>query len=131
MAVNLSTVMDSIGTALGTISGLRVYDYPPKSAQPPFAFVNMPEAIDYDLTMGRGHDRMTVEVWLGIGSQVDRVARDTLSDYAAGSGSSSVKAAIDAASIGSSARVTRAEFSTITLSGNAYPGIVFQVDIEA
>lgn len=131
MAANMTDVMDQLGVALGTITGLRVFDFPPKSAQPPWALVRMPESIDYDLTMGRGSDRMTIEVVVGVADGVDRVVRDAIAAYAAGSGSSSVKAAIEAATVGSSARVTKVEFDGWTLGGVIYPAAIFTVDIAA
>lgn len=131
MAIDMSTVMTELGTALATIDGLRVFDFPPASAQPPFAFVNLPESIDYDLTYGRGSDRMTLEVFLGVANQVDRTSRDALAAYASGSGDQSIKAAIEAADIGTSVRVTKAEFATIALSSGSYAGITFSVDVAA
>lgn len=128
MATNLSQVMDQVGVALGTITGLRVFDFPPLSAQPPFAFVNMPETIDYDASMARGTDRFTIEVFVGVSNQVDRSARDVIAAYAAGSGPTSLKAAIES-SIGASIRVTRATFSTIQLSAGAYAGLVLTLDV--
>lgn len=126
-AANLNTVMTNIGTGLGTIAGLRVYGFPPKSAQPPFAFVNMPATVAYDLTMGRGSDRFTLEVHVGVAMSVDSMAQSAQADYAAGSGSKSVKAAIEA-SMGKAVRVTEARFGTITLAAGDYAGIVFTVD---
>lgn len=126
---NLSTVMDQLGVALGTIAGLRVFDFPPKSAQPPFAFVDMPERIDFDLTYARGADRATFTVVVAVADVVDRAARDAIARYAAGSGSTSVKAAIDAAEVGQSARVTGCQFRPVALAAGTYAGCIFEVDV--
>lgn len=131
MAADLTTVMDQIGVALATIDGLRSFDFPPKSATPPFAFPAMPQSVDYDLTYGRGADRMSVKVFLGLADVIDRATRDALAGYAAGSGASSVKAAIESASIGSSVRVIKAEFGTFPLNGVTYAGAIFTLDIAA
>jgi hypothetical protein len=131
MAINAATVMTELGVALSTISGLRVYDFPPKSAQAPFAFVDLPETISFDGTYRRGEDRMTVTVVVGVSSQVDRASADAALEYAAGSGSKSVKAAIDAATVGSSARVTQAQFGMIQLASSAFMGVTFTVDVSA
>lgn len=128
MALNLADVMDQVATALEAVPGLRVFAFPPLSAQPPFAFVNMPETIDYDSSMGRGTDRFTIEVFVGVSNQVDRSARDAIAAFAAGSGPTSLKAAIES-SIGASIRVTRATFSTIQLSAGAYAGLVLTLDV--
>ncbi len=129
-ATNVSAVMDDLGTQLATISGLRVFDFPPKSAQPPFAFVNLPNTIEYDLSMRRGSDRFTVDVYVGIADVVDRASRDEMALYVAGSGSKSIKAAIEA-STNYSYRVTRCTFSRITLAAGEYSAAILQVDVGA
>lgn len=129
MAGNLTTVMDDIGTALDTISGLRVFDFPPKSAQPPFAFVDMPEAIDYDLAMARGYDRAVFSVVVAVADQVDRAARDAIAAYAAGSGASSVKAVLESAAIGETLRVESVEFRPVVLASGTYAAAIFSVDV--
>lgn len=131
MAIDLAAIMNELGVALGTIPGLRVFDFPPASAQPPFAFVNLPETVDYDLTFGRGFDRMTLQVFLGVSATVDRGSRDLLVAYVSGTGASSVKAAIEAGSVGSSTRVTKAEFATIALASGVYAGATFEIDVAA
>lgn len=130
MAVSdVSAVMDQFGVALATITGLRVFDFPPKSAQPPFAFVDMPERVDYDLAYTRARDRATFTVVLAVADVVDRAARDAISAYAAGTGAASVKAVLDAATIGESARVTSCEFRPVTLAAGTYAGCIFDVDV--
>jgi acetaldehyde dehydrogenase (acetylating) len=125
----MADAMAAIGTALDTITGLRVYDFPPSSAQPPFAFVDMPEAIVFDLSMGRGHDRATFPVIVAVANVVDRAAVDAISAYAAASGASSVKAVLDAAAIGTSRRVESVEFRPVTLASGTYAGAIFQLDV--
>lgn len=127
MATDLTTVMDQIGTALATISGLRVFDFPPRQAVPPFAFVDLPDRLDYDLTIQRGADRVTFNVVVAVAANVDRAYRDQIAAYC-GSGSSSVKVAIESATVGSSARVESVEFRQIVMSGGTYQGAVFTVD---
>lgn len=129
MPADIGTVMDQIGTALATVTGLQVFDFPPKSAQPPFAFVDMPERVDFDLTYGRGSDRATFTVVVAVADVVDRAARDAIASYAAGSGASSIKAVLDAATIGTSARVESVEFRPVTLSAGSYAGAIFDVDV--
>lgn len=129
MATDIGTVMDAIGTALDTITGLRVYDFPAKSAQPPFAVVDLPESIEYDAAMQRGYDRCTLNVVVGIANVVDRTARDKICTYTAGSGATSVKTVLEAAGIGESLRVTRVQFRTISFAGSVYLGAVFTLDI--
>lgn len=127
-ASNIGAVMDSLGTALATITGLRVYDFPPKSAQPPFAFVDMPDGVDYDAGFRRGYDRTTINVVVAVADVVDRIVRDRVAEYAAGSGVGSIKAALDNAA-GQSCRVERVEFRPVNIAGTAYFGAIFTLDI--
>lgn len=129
MAGNVGTLMDSIGTALAGITGLRVFDFPPKSAQPPFAFVDLPDTIEFDASMRRGLDRVTLNVVVCVSANVDRAARDAIAAYAAGSGASSVKAVLEAASIGDDLRVTDCQFRPVVMAGTMYFGAVFAVDV--
>jgi len=119
MAADIADVMDQIGVALTAITGLRVLDFPPKSAQPPFAFVDLPEEIDFDAAYQRGCDRVTVSVVVAVADVVDR----------AGSGVNSVRQAIDNATVGSSCRVQSVKFRPVTLAGGTYVGAVFALDI--
>lgn len=129
MPATMAEVMDALGVALDTIDGLRVYDFPPNSAQPPFAFVDLPDTIEYDLSMARGNDRATYPVVVAVAAVVDRAARDAIAVYAAGSGAQSVKAVIDAAAIGSSRRVESVQFRPVTLASGTYAAAIFNVDV--
>lgn len=121
--------MDAIGTALDGITGLRVYDFPAKSAQPPFAVVDLPESIEYDASFKRGFDRCTLNVVVGVAAIIDRTARDKICTYVAGSGATSVKTVLEAAGIGESLRVTGVQFRTVQFAGSVYFGAVFSLDI--
>lgn len=125
-ATILGDIMDALGVALATVPNLRVFDFPPQSAVPPFAFVDMP-LVTYDLTYGRARDRFTFLVYVGVGTQVDRATRDRLAEYAAGT---SIKAAIEGITA-FACRVTQAEFTQIGLAGGSYPGVIFTVDVAA
>lgn len=129
MAADIGTVMDAVGTALDTIPGLRVYDFPAKSAQPPFAVVDMPEQISFDAAMKRGYDRCTLNVVVGVANVIDRAARDKIATFCTGSGATSVKTVLEAAGIGESLRVTGVQFRTIQFAGSVYFGAVFSLDI--
>jgi hypothetical protein len=130
VAADIGTVMDAIGSALDGITGLRVYDFPAKSAQPPFAVVDLPETIEYDNGMTRGSDRCTLNVVIGVANIVDRTSRDKICTYAAGSGAASVKTVLEASGIGNSLRVTQVQFRTISFAGSLYLGAVFTLDID-
>lgn len=126
--MNLNTEMDALGTALGTITGLRVFDFPPKSAQPPFAFVDMPEEVTYDSTMARGKDEAVFAVYVAVGNVSDRSSRDALCAYLNGSGSSSVKAALDSPGL---RRVESATISVMTMAATEYLAARFDVRVTS
>lgn len=130
MAANLTDVMGEIADRVATIAGLNVYGFPPDSAPPPFAFVNMPDTITYDYSMRRGADRFSLEVWVGVGRTLDEVVAGELMAYAAGAGSLSVKAAIDASTM-YDLRVSQVTFSAIGLAAGVYAGAIFTVDVVA
>ena len=124
MSLNVNAVMDGLGVRLATISGLRVFDFPPDSASPPFAVVAMPEEITYDSTMKRGGDEMVVAVHVVVGKVSDRSARDQLGVYMAGTGATSVKTVIEAdrtlGGAADSCRVTSAVFSTFDMAAQPF-----------
>jgi hypothetical protein len=131
-ALDLNTIMDAIGTALSTITGLRVYDFTAGSQAPPAASVGLPPDVEYDFTKGRGSDRVVVPVTVLVGKVSDRTARDELSAYLAGSGAKSIKAKLDG-NLGGAAqtvRVTGASTQIVTMTqGVEYLGATFDVEV--
>ena len=129
--MNLAAVMDDLAAGLETIDGLRVFGYWVDRVNPPAAIVAWPDPLSYDNTMGRGGDRTTIPIYVLAGRVDQRSARDTLARYCDGSGTHSVKQAIDghAATAYHSARVTRADFDSITVAGVDYLAATFQVDV--
>jgi hypothetical protein len=129
--MNLAGVMDGLGAALSTIDGLRVTPYWADRVTPPAAVVAWPDPLTFDSTMGRGSDRQEFPVIVVVGRVDARSTRDALAVYAAGSGDLSVKQAIEgyASDAYDSARVDRAEFASITISGVDYMAATFYVDV--
>ncbi len=123
MASDLDDVMSSIKTALDTVTGLRVFDYPPDNAAPPFAFPAEP-VVEYDNTMGRGFDRMTFNVYVGVAMSDGRSGWEAVKDYA---DYDSVKSALEAG-LGGASWVRSCEFGTIGLAGGNYLGAIFAIE---
>lgn len=121
-------VMADLADALNTIDELNVFSFPPRTAQPPFAFVNLP-SVSYDLTFGRGTDRFTFEVYVCVGQQLDEASRDLLADYVSTSSDRSIKNAIELHRPG--VRVTGVTFTSIELGSGGYAAAVFVVDYAA
>jgi hypothetical protein len=130
--MKLDLVMDEIAGALGGITGLRVFGYPPPTVVPPAGIVSYPERINYDQTYGRGMDRISaLPVILVVGKATDRAARDTAAGWAAGSGARSVKAVLEAATYTSCEvlTVTSCSFDVVTIAGVDYIAAMFELDI--
>lgn len=108
---DLTTIIDGIEALLGGISGLKVVDHMPGTINPPVAVIGAPE-VDYDAAMNRGQDRVVVPIFVLVSRSDNRGSQKDLHGYASGSGSTSVKAVINAdrtlngALEGKSARVT-------------------------
>lgn len=134
MALDLKATLDAIGVRLGTIAGLRVYDYPPDSVAAPAAVVGYPDTVTYDETMARGTDSCVIPVTVLVTSGSDRAARDALSPYLSGTGAQSIKAAVDGSLGGlvKDARVARADIPAgVIVAGITYDAAEFSVEVYA
>lgn len=129
--MDVGAVMDDLGDALSAIDGLRIYPYWADSIQPPAAIVEFPEALDYDRTLRRGSDDFSVPVVVMVARRDGRSSRDRLAKFAAGSGTDSVKAAIEAHTPTTyhSARVERVRFDTAQVAGVDYLAATFTVHL--
>ena len=125
-------VRAGLGTALDTITGPRVFDYVPDSLSPPAAVVE-PLEVAYDEAMHRGLDVYRAFILVIVGRMSDRSSQDRLDAYVAGSGSSSVKAAIEAdKTLGgacSSLQVINASPREVVVSGVQMIAYRFEVTI--
>lgn len=134
MSLDLNTVMDAIGTRLVGVTGLRVSDYAADSVSPPAAIVALPSEVEYDVTMGRGADRVVIPVTILVGKVSDRASRDQLAQYVAGAGALSVKAAIEGTDptlggVAQTVRVTSARIDVVTIAAIDYLGASFDVEV--
>ncbi len=91
-------------------------------------------SVDYDSTMSRGSDSYEIPLYLYV-SRVDaELSQDSLDEFLAGSGSSSIKQAIEGDStlggVVSSARVVEASnYGVYTINSIDYLGVEFSVEI--
>lgn len=130
--MNLGAVMDEVGAVLATVSGLRVFDYPPPTLVPPAGVVSYPEAIAFDQTYGRGMDRIgRLPVLLIEGRANDRAARDRVARWAAGGGDGSIKAVFESHDWVSCdvVTVTECTFDVVQVAGIDYIAALFSLDI--
>jgi hypothetical protein len=123
-------------TALQTVSGLRVLDTLPDSANIPtngaLAVIGMLD-MTYDFTLNRGFDSATLSVLVIVGRMSESAAQNRLDGYLQSSGSSSIKAAIEADKTLSGAvqtlRVTQAVSGTITVANIDYLSYRYEVTL--
>ena len=129
--MNLASVMDDLADALGTLPGLRVFPYWADRVSPPAAVIGWPDPLTYDAAMVRGGDRVELPLIVMVGKVDARSARDALGVYLNGSGTGSVKAAVEAhePTAYGSARVTRAEVGVISVAGVEYLAATFYLDL--
>ena len=125
-ADSIQDILDDVAAVAAGITGMRYFAYPPGSAQPPFMFPANP-VVDYDLTMARGTDRVTLEVYVGTPAAVERTAWLRAAAWADGS---SIKDALEG-NVGQSCRVTDVRFGTIGLAEGDFLGAVFTLDVVA
>jgi hypothetical protein len=130
--MNPTAVRAGLATALDTIAGLRVFDHVPDSLAPPAAVIEPVEVV-FDEAMVRGLDKYRAFVLVIVGRMSERSASDRLDAYLAGSGASSVKAAIEAdKTLGGACdtlQVIDANPRTVTVSGVEMLSYRFGVDI--
>lgn len=132
---SVSAIRDGLAAQLSNIAGLRVLSYAPDRVSVPAAAVEI-ESVEFDRTFGRGMDEFSLVVRLYASRADDRAGQDRLDTYLAGSGTASVKAAIEAdASLGGIAqtlRVTRVEnYGVYEVAGVSYFGAEFRVSVWA
>lgn len=130
--MNLASVMDAIGTRLDTITGLRVFKFPPDGTiSPPAAIVSYPLEYEFDSSYARGSDRMSLPVIVLVGKVSDRKSRDQLGAFCDGSGSSSVKAVVEAGTYTAfdTVRVASVEFDVISVAAVEHAAATFTLDI--
>ncbi len=93
----LQPILDALGTTLASAGRqLSVYPYSPHLVSVPAAIVQLPRSIDFDLTYGRGGDTYTLPVLILVGAADDKASQVNLAAYLDPSGTTSIKAAIEA-----------------------------------
>lgn len=95
MTATISQVKTGLATQLATITGLRAVTYQPDQLNPPLAFANL-DSINFHRTMRNPLTEMQFTVSVIVARATERPAENALDAYASATGSSSVKAAIEA-----------------------------------
>ena len=131
-----STVRTNLKTALTAISGLRVMDYVPDSTHVPtnnaFAVIGQ-LSMNYDYTLNRGFDSATCNIIVMVGRMSEKDGQSRLDGLLASSGSTSIKAAVEADKTLSGAvqtlRVVSASPGTITSANIDYLSYQYSVEL--
>ncbi|MEH1013050.1 hypothetical protein V6U90_08055 [Micromonospora sp. CPCC 206060] len=130
--MNLEQVATELGNALRAIDGLSVPQWGVQRVHPPAAVVTLPGRVEYDKTYGRGADEVPEwQVIVLVANPTRPESRRTIAGYAAGSGPTSVKQAIEAGTYTAcdQPRVTSAEFDVVTYVDVKYLAAIFTVAI--
>ena len=133
---SLTSIRNGIGTNLGNISSVSVYNYVPDSIEPPTAVVGVVQSVDYDSTLSRGADTYTIPILLYV-SRVDaQDSQETLDGYLASSGASSIKAQVESDETldgsAQSCRVVEADnYGVYNVNNIDYLGVEFTVEVIA
>lgn len=130
--MNVSNVRDGLKTRLATISGLRVWDVIPDQVTPPGAVIGQLD-FTFDIDNARGLDQANVDIYVIVQRFDARSGQDKLDAYLAGSGSGSIKAALESdRTLGGKVqtlRVMSAESGTYDSQGNLYLSYRYRLTI--
>lgn len=129
------SIRDGLATNLATITGLRVSSFAADKVSVPAAVVGEVR-IEFDKTFGRGLDEFEVKVRVYASRADDRAGQDKLDGYLAGSGSGSVKAALESdrtlGGVAQTLRVTDVDgYGVYEVAGMQYVGAEFTVTVWA
>jgi hypothetical protein len=131
--VDIYNVATQLGTALKTITGLRVYEYGTNDVQAPAAILSLPDlSIDYHQGYGTGASKLSdVVVLVLIRDNTRRASFKSLAGYVKATGVGSIKAALEGATYTAcdTVTVTRVDFDAVTWNGADYLAAEFHLDI--
>jgi len=91
---NVSGVRDALKANLQTITNMRVYDTIPDVVVPPCAIVGQLD-FTFDVDNARGLDQASVDVFVIVQRISERTGQDKLDLFLAGSGTGSIKTALE------------------------------------
>jgi hypothetical protein len=135
MTATLSQAATALGTAIGTISGLRVVAHPTDAINPPVAVIE-PNSVEYHRAFANGLTQMTFTVTVIVSRVTDRLALANLDPYIATDGASSIRAAIETdqtlGGVVQAVKMTTAsQFVTVALADASYFAVQTEVIVYA
>lgn len=112
---------------------LRPLDFPPTGKIHPPTSWCFPTRVPVEVTKGRGKDRIDFDLWVAVGILSDSAAWELLAGYADGSGTSSMKAALEAGnglySSFNTLRVRDGVFGEVTVAEVDYLALTFPLEV--
>lgn len=131
----IAQLRDGLAGRLATITGLRASAVVPEQINPPVAVVSL-DRIEYDSTLARGADRFIFTVTVLVSRPAERSGQAAIDAYAASSGATSVKEAIEAeATLGGVAmdcHVTQMRgVSPVSIGDQTYLSAEFEITVLA
>lgn len=128
----VADVMDEVGARLEEIAGLKTLPFAAtRVASLPAAIISLPPNGTYDLTYGRGLDKLRLEIFVLVAKNVDLTARNALSPFISGSGPSSIRQLLGAGNWSTCDRVQTVSFTSarIKMADTNYLAAVFENDV--
>ncbi|WP_238323921.1 hypothetical protein [Salinispora pacifica] len=95
MATTIAQIMTGLKDRLGSIAGLRAFDYAPDNPVPPCAFPLVPAIPSYREAMKRGTYIIPFRIAVLTSGQLDRTGQKALAGYADATGPTSIRAALE------------------------------------
>lgn len=133
---DVASIQAGLASLLGSISGLRTQDQTRDIVAIPVAVIGLPDSVTYDFTFARGADTYVFTVRVLTGRASERAAGVLLASYLSGTGSSSIKAAVESdPTLGGSADTTRVQSASgigaYQYGDIDYLGVEFTIEVIA
>jgi hypothetical protein len=130
--IKINQVRDALGKNLNTITGIRIYDTIPDVVVPPCAVVGQLD-FTFDVNNARGLDQASVDVYVIVQRISERAGQDKLDELLAGTGSKSIKTALESdrtlGGLVDTLRVISAESGTYTTGDQTFLSYRYNVTI--
>ena len=130
--IKISQVREQLGKNIETITGMRVYDRIPDVVVPPCAVVGQLD-FTFDVNNARGLDQASVDVYVIVQRISERAGQDKLDELLAGTGSKSIKTALESdrtlGGLVDTLRVISAESGTYTTGDQTFLSYRYNVTI--
>ena len=130
--IKINQVRDALGKNLNKITGIRIYDTIPDVVVPPCAVVGQLD-FTFDVNNARGLDQASVDVYVIVQRISERAGQDKLDELLAGTGSKSIKTALESdrtlGGLVDTLRVISAESGTYTTGDQTFLSYRYNVTI--